>query len=142
MNGSFGLQSCFPLFVTSQIVNPAYRNSTGVQVGRTLVELCTFQNQNLCWCFYITVFLMETNCFQINLYVIFISSFILSDKATFVSGALICVQCYRGNLARYNSASRWQRINLRIYVATNGVSLWDYGINKFNCITVSVQIML
>ncbi len=24
MNSSFGLQSCFPLFVTSQIVNPAY----------------------------------------------------------------------------------------------------------------------
>ncbi len=27
---------CFPLFVTSQIVNPAYWNSTGWQVGRTL----------------------------------------------------------------------------------------------------------
>ncbi len=23
-NGSFGLQSCFPVFVTSQIVNPIY----------------------------------------------------------------------------------------------------------------------
>ncbi len=31
---SFGLQSCFPVFVTSQIVNPAYWNSTGWQVGR------------------------------------------------------------------------------------------------------------
>ncbi len=28
-NGSFGLQSCFPVFVTSQIVNPAYRNLNG-----------------------------------------------------------------------------------------------------------------
>jgi len=29
-----------------------------------------------------------------------------------------------------------------IYAVTNSVSLWDYGINKFNCITVSVQFML
>ncbi len=35
-NGSFGLQSCFPVFVTSQIVNPAYGNSNGWGVGRTL----------------------------------------------------------------------------------------------------------
>ncbi len=62
----------------------------------------------------------------------------MSDKAAFVSGALFCVQCYRGNL----ELSRWQRINLHIYAATNSVSLWDYGINKFNCITVSVQFML
>ncbi len=33
--GSFGLQSCFPLFVTSQIVNP-YGNLNGWPVGRTL----------------------------------------------------------------------------------------------------------
>ncbi len=26
-----------------------------------------------------------------------------------------------------------------IYAATNGVSLWDYGINKFNCRRVSFQ---
>ncbi len=35
-NGSFGLQSCFPLFVTSQIVNPAYGYLNGWGVGRTL----------------------------------------------------------------------------------------------------------
>ncbi len=29
-----------------------------------------------------------------------------------------------------------------IYAATDRVSLWDYGINKFNCITVSLQFML
>ncbi len=69
------------------------------------------------------------------------------------SGALLCVTVeterssalrYRGNLAlsRSNSASRWQRINLHIYAATNSVSLWDYGINKFSCITVSLQLML
>ncbi len=33
-----------------------------------------------------------------------------------------------------HSASVWQRIHLHIYAATNSVSLWDYGINKFNCI--------
>ncbi len=33
-------------------------------------------------------------------------------------------------------------IYIYIYVATNSVSLWDYGINKFNCIKVSVQLML
>ncbi len=33
-NSSFGLQSCFPLFVTSQIVNPAYWSSTGWQVEK------------------------------------------------------------------------------------------------------------
>ncbi len=68
---------------------------------------------------------------------------IMSDKAAFVNRALFCVQCYRGNLDLYhsNSASRWQRMNLHIYAATN-VSLWDYGINKFNCITVSLQFML
>ncbi len=46
-NGSFGLQSCFPVFVTSQILNPAYRNLNGWQVGKML------------GCFYITVFLKE-----------------------------------------------------------------------------------
>ncbi len=29
-----------------------------------------------------------------------------------------------------------------IYAATSNASLWDYGINKFNCIKVSVQFML
>ncbi len=30
----------------------------------------------------------------------------------------------------------------RGFAATNSVNLWDYGINKFNCITVSVKFML
>ncbi len=79
-----------------------------------------FKIETQCRCFYITVILMETNCFQKIL-----------DKAAVVSRALLCVQCYRGNLelSRSNSASRWQRINLHIYAATNSVSLWDYGIN-------------
>ncbi len=29
-----------------------------------------------------------------------------------------------------------------ICIYTNSVNLWDYGINKFNCITVSLQFML
>ncbi len=29
-----------------------------------------------------------------------------------------------------------------ISAAANSASLWDYDINKFNCITVSVQFML
>ncbi len=73
-----------------------------------------FKIKTRCGCFYITVFLMETNCFQKILDVIFISSYIMSDKASFVRGALFCVQRYRGNLdlSHSNSASRWQRINL------------------------------
>ncbi len=66
---------------------------------------------------------------------------LMSDKAAFVSGALFYVKRYRGKLelSRFNSASCWQIINLHIYAATNSVSLWDYGMNKFNCLTVSVQ---
>ncbi len=68
----------------------------------------------------------------------------MPDKAAFVSWALICVQRYQGNLDlyHYNSTSRWQRINLHIYAATNSVILWDYGINKLNCIIVSLQFLL
>ncbi len=68
----------------------------------------------------------------------------MSDKAAFVNRALLYIQCYRGNLELYhtNSASRWQRINLHIYAATNCVSLWDYGINKYNSFTAIHVIML
>ncbi len=111
-NGSFGLQSCFPVFVTSQIVNPAYGNSNGWRVGRTLGWALHVSKSKPS--LYITVFLMETNCFQKILDVIFISSCIMSDKAAFVRGALFCVQRYRRNLElfRSNSASLWQTINL------------------------------
>ncbi len=45
----------------------------------------------------------------------------MSEKAAFVSGDLFCVQRYQGNLdlSCSNSASRWQIINLHVYVATN-----------------------
>ncbi len=64
---------------------------------------------------------METDCLHFILHV-------MSDKAAFVSGALVCLQRYRGNLylSRSNSASR-QRMHLHIYATTNIVSLWDYG---------------
>ncbi len=113
--------------------------------GERLVEHCTFQNRNP-----VRVFLY---CCISDGNQLFSESFgchfhfilqIMSDKAAFVSGALLCVQRYRGNLDLYyyNSISRWQRINLHIYAATNSVSLWDYDINTFNCITVSVQFMV
>ncbi len=113
--------------------------------GERLVEHCTFQNRNpvrafLYHCISEGNRLSSENSgchFHFILHV-------MSDKAAFVSGALLCVQRYRGNLdlSHSNSASRWQRMNLHIYAATNSVSLWDYGINKFNCITVSLHFML
>ncbi len=97
-----------------------------------------FKIETRCGCFYITVFLKE-RLFYTDLYRYILH--VISDKEAFVSGALFCVQRYRGNLVLYQSIS-WQIINLHIYAATNSASPWDYGINKFNCITVSVQFML
>ncbi len=110
-----------------------------------LVEICTFQNRNT-----LLVFLyqcisdgkrLSSENFGCHFHFIL---HIMSDKAEFVSRALFCVQCYRGNLelSRSNSTSCWQIINFHIYAATNSASLWDCGINKFNCITVSPQFML
>ncbi len=69
---------------------------------------------------------------------------VMSDKAAFVSGALFCVHRYRGNIDFYhsNSTSCWQIIHLHIYAATNSASLWDCGINAFNCISAIHVIML
>ncbi len=71
MNGSFGLQSCFPVFVTSQIVNPARMIG---RWGEAWLSSAHFKIETRCGCFYITVFLMETDCFQKIMDVIFISS--------------------------------------------------------------------
>ncbi len=101
-SGSFGLQRCFPVFVTSQIVNPAYGNLNGWGGGggERLVELCMFQNQNP-----VRVFLyhcisdgnqLVSENFGCHFHFIL---HVMSDKAAFVSGALLCVQRYRGNLA-------------------------------------------
>ncbi len=116
--------------------------------GERLIEHCTFQNRNPVWVFLYHCISDGNQLFSENVGCHF--NFILhvmSDKAAFVSRALFCVQRYRGNLelSRSNSGSRWQIINLHIYTvyaATNSVNLWDYGINKFNCITVSLQFML
>ncbi len=68
---------------------------------------------------------------------------VMSDKAAFVSGALLCVQRGRGSLELFfYSASRWQRINLHINAATNSVSLWDYGINKFNITVCAIHVLI
>ncbi len=92
--------------------------------GERLVEHCTFQNRNPVLVFLyhcisdgIQLFSENYGC-QFNLIL-----YVMSDKAAFVSGALLCVQRYQGNLdlSRFNSASCWQRINLHIYVATNRV---------------------
>ncbi len=109
----------------------AYRNSNSWG-GGLLVEHWTFQNQNP-----VLVFLYhcisdgnQLSSENFGCHFNFILN-IMSDKAVFVCRALFCVQCYHGNLelSRSNSASRWQRINLHIYAATNN------GINKFNCNT-------
>ncbi len=74
-NGSFGLQSCFPVFVISQIVNPAYGNSNVWGGGENAwLSSARFKILTRCGCFYITVFLKETNCLQKILDVNFISS--------------------------------------------------------------------
>ncbi len=83
--------------------------------GGRLVELCMFQNQNpvlvyLYHCISDGNQLVSEN-FGCHFHFIL---HVMSDKAAFVSGALLCVQRYRGNLvlSRSNSAFCWQRINL------------------------------
>ncbi len=84
-NGSFGLQSGFPVW--------------GVGVGwggNAWLSTACFQNQYPVRVFYITYIsdgnrLFSENCgchFHLILHV-------MSDKAAFVSGALLCVQSYR-----------------------------------------------
>ncbi len=138
---SSGLQSCFPVFVTSQIVNPAYGNSTG-WVGRMLGWALHISKSKPNAVFLYHCISDENQLFSENVGCHFhFILHIMSEKAAFVSGALICVQRYRGNLelSRSNSTSCWQIITLHICVATNSASLWDYSINKLNCITASVQ---
>ncbi len=89
-----------------------------------MVELCTFQNRNPVRVFLYHCISEGNRLFSENFgcHFYFILH-IMSDKAAFVSRALLCVQCYRGNLdlSRSNSACRWQIINLHIYAATNSV---------------------
>ncbi len=101
--------------------------------GKCLVEHCTFQNQNPVWVFLYHCISEGNRLFSENVHFI-LHITLMSDKAAFVSGALFCVERYCGNCC--------QRMNLHIYVATNSVTLWDDGINKLNCTTVSGQFML
>ncbi len=93
-NSSFGLQSCCPVFVTSQIVNPAYGNSNGWWVGRTLIEHCRFQNRNPVWVFLYHLISDGNQLFSENFGCHFhFILHIMSDKAAFVRGALSSVLC-------------------------------------------------
>ncbi len=76
MNGLFGLQSSFSCICDITKITPPTEIRMVGGWGERLVEHRTFQNQNPLWdgCFYITVFLKETNCFQKMLDVMFISS--------------------------------------------------------------------
>ncbi len=108
--------SCFPVFVTSQIINSAYWNSTGWRVERTLGYVLHDSQSKPSGGVFISLFLMETDCFQNIMDVVFnVILHVMSDKAMFVSGALLCVQRYRGNLPSSNSTPRWQIIKLQIY---------------------------
>ncbi len=122
-NGSFGLQSCFPVFVTSQIVNPTYGNLAGWGVGRTLGWAMHVSKPKPSVGVFISLyFLWKPTVFR----KFWICHFhfilhIMSDKAAFVSWDLFCVQPYRGN----------NNLIICIYMqATNSASLWDYGIKQ------------
>ncbi len=98
-NSSFGLQSYFPVFVTSQIVNPAYWNSTGWRVGRTLGWALHVSKSKRMLVFLYHCISDGNQLSSENVWCHFpFILHIMSDKAAFVSGALFCVQRYRGNL--------------------------------------------
>ncbi len=148
-NGLFGLQHFFPVFVISQSGPLKYHSNKS-----RLLKFEWLTGRGNAW---LSTARFKMRVFFISLYFwwkptvfrkFWISFYfllhVMPDKAAFVSEALLCVQRYQGNrdLYHYDSASRWQGINLHIYAATNSVSLWDYGINQFNCITVSLQFVL
>ncbi len=106
--------------------------------GESVVELCMFENRKTVLVFLYHCISDGNHCFQkFGCHFHFIWP-VMSDKAAFVSGALFCVQRYRGNL----ELSLQQRMNLHIYASTNSACLWDYGIHKLNSIIVSLQFML
>ncbi len=105
-NGSFGLQSCFPAFVTSQIFNLAYGNLNGW--GTLGWALHVLKSKPMLLFLYHCIsdgnqlFSENVGChFHFILH-------LMSDKAAFVSRALFYVKRYRGKLelSRFNSASR------------------------------------
>ncbi len=121
-------QFFFPVFVLSQKKIPPTLIRMVGRWGESVVKHRTFQNRNPVLVFLYHCISDGNRLFSENFDCNF--NFILpvmSDKAAFESGALFCVQRYRGNLDIYhhNSASCWQRINLHIYAAGHkSVGLW------------------
>ncbi len=77
-----------------KLVNPAYGNSNGWWVGRTLIEHCRFQNRNPVWVFLYHLISDGNQLFSENFGCHFhFILHIMSDKAAFVRGALSSVLC-------------------------------------------------
>ncbi len=80
-------------------INIAYRNSNGWQVGRTLVWALHVSNWNPVRVFlYDCIFWWKPTVFR-KLWMSFSFHLAYNVIKQFVSRALLCVQCYRGNLA-------------------------------------------
>ncbi len=87
-------------------INPAYEIRMVGGWGERLVEHCTFQNQNPVRDFLYHCISDGNRLFSENVGCHFhLISHVMSDKAEFVRGALLCVQCYRANLALFRSNS-------------------------------------
>ncbi len=111
----FGLQSCFPVFVTSQKYIPLMEIWMVGGWGEAWLSNALFQIQNLVQVFLYHCISDGNRLFSENVGCHFhFILHIMSDKAALVSWALICVQRYQGNLELSNSASRWQGMNLHI----------------------------
>ncbi len=113
-NEQFGLQSCFPVFVLSQKKIPPTLIRLVGGWGESVVELCMFENRK-------TVLVFLYHCISdgnrlfsehFGCHFHFIWP-VMSDKAAFVSGALFCVQRYRGNLELSRSNREWIYIYMR-----------------------------
>ncbi len=110
---------------------PQYQNwPPQIDFPKALISLnkhehCTFKNQNPAWVFLYHCISegirLSSENFQCHFHFIL---HVMPDKAAFVSGALLCVQRYQGNLyfSHSKSASCWQRMNLHnIYMGPGGL---------------------
>ncbi len=125
----------------------------GLVGENTWLSSACFRIQTQCGCFYITVFWWKQQFSgNVGCHFHFILH-VMSDKAAFVSGALFCVQRYQETSSSpAPTAPPAGRELICIYAATNSIGtsigytisykyiVLDYGINKFNCITVSWQL--
>ncbi len=118
------LQDCFPVFVISQSGPLEYysnksrllkfewltgRGNAWLSTARFKIETCAgvFISLYFWWKF------RSSGNFGCHFHFLLR---VMPDKVVFVSEALLCVQRYQGNLDlyHYNSASRWQGINLHM----------------------------